>query len=237
MKPENMPYYQGPRIPIEHCQLGTSTDEVDVDVNATTLMTTILTQGDIGHTNLSIRPFQVGTFNSMPLGSSRTNYNADIPALAYRATTFSWALYGFNSGHFASTVEKRNLPIQVVLACDPFEYGRALFHEFVRCPTVLHSATSLLDHIRGSGDQGHVHGYLIHSHRYQSSEPTSIFWGLQASIVQQLQLIWHLHLFVAFVHPDHDSRIVSKFTSHLYYQRQNAHFPISVIPWSAPRQS
>jgi len=127
MKPENMPYYRGPRIPIEHCQLGTSTDEVDVDVNATTLMTTILTQGDIGHTNLSIRPFQVGTFNSMPLGSSRTNYNADIPALAYRATTFSWALYGFNSGHFASTVEKRNLPIQVVLACDPFEYGVHFF--------------------------------------------------------------------------------------------------------------
>jgi len=127
MKPENMPYYRGPRIPIEHCQLGTSTDEVDVDVNATALMTTILTQGDIGHTNLSIHPFQVGTFNSMPLGSLRTNYNADIPALAYRATTFSWALYGFNSGHFASTVEKRNLPIQVVLACDPFEYGVHFF--------------------------------------------------------------------------------------------------------------
>jgi hypothetical protein len=178
-------------------------------------MTTILTQGDIGHTSLSIRPFQVGTFNSMPLGPSGANYNSDIPALAYRATTFSWAVCGFNSGHFASTVEKWNLPFQVVLACDPFEYGCALFHEFVCCPTVLHSATSLLDHIRGSGDQGHIHGYLIHSHRYQSSEPTSIFWGLQASIVQQLQLIRHLRLFVAFVHLDHDSRSVSKFISNL----------------------
>jgi hypothetical protein len=33
--------------------------------------------------------------------------------------------------------------------------------------------------------------------------------------VQQLQLIRHLHLFFAFVRPDHDSRSVSKFTSHL----------------------
>ena len=69
MKVENMLYYCGPRIPIEHCPSGTSTDEADVDVNANTLMTTIVTQGDIGHTSLCIRPFQVGTFVSMPPGT------------------------------------------------------------------------------------------------------------------------------------------------------------------------
>ena len=69
MKVENMLYYCGPCIPIEHCPSGTSTDEADVDVNANTLMTTIVTQGDIGHTSLCIRPFQVGTFVSMPPGT------------------------------------------------------------------------------------------------------------------------------------------------------------------------
>jgi hypothetical protein len=178
-------------------------------------MTTIVTQGDIGHTSLCIRSFQVGTFVSMPPGMSRTNYNADLPALSYRATTFSWAVYGINSEHFVSTIEKRNLPFHIVLACDPFDYGRALFNEFILCPRVLPSATSLLNPIRGSGDQGHINGYLIHSHRYQSSKPTSAFWALQASVVQQLWLIRRLNLFVAFIHPDHDGCSVSNFTSQL----------------------
>jgi hypothetical protein len=136
MKAENMPYYCGPCIPLNHCPSGTSTDEADVDVNAATPMTTIITQGDSRHTSLSIHPFQVGTFDRMPIEKLRTNYNADIPALAYRAMTFSWAVYGFNSGHFISTFDKRNLPFWVVLACDPFEHGRALFNKFVACPTL-----------------------------------------------------------------------------------------------------
>ncbi len=128
---------------------------------------------------------------------------------------FSWAVYGFNSGHFVPMIEKRNLPFRIVLACDPFEYGRSLFGEFAECPIVLPSAASLLDHIRGSGDQGHIDGYLIHSHRYRSSKPTLAFWGIQASIVRQLRVIRSLNLLVAFVHPGHDSHSVSKFVSQL----------------------
>ena len=52
-------------------------------------------------------------------------------------------------------------------------------------------------------------GYLIHSHRYTTSEPTSKFWELQASIVTQLRLIRSISIVVAFVHPDHDRRAVS----------------------------
>ena len=134
-----------------------------------------------------------------------------MPALAYRASNFIWALYGFNSGHFPSTIVTRNLPFRIVLACDPWESNRALLHEFVCCPTILPSASALLDHIRASGDQGNIDGYLIHSHRYQNSEPGTAFWSIQASIVAQLRLIRRLNLFVAFVHPDHDGRSVSKF--------------------------
>ena len=193
MKAKNMPYYCGPRIPVEHCPAGTSTDEVvnaEVDVIATALMTTIVTQGDEGFTSLCNRPVQ---FGSLPLQDRkcpiRGLYNAEFPTLAYRATHFSWAIYDFNFGHFVSTILKGNVPFCVLLACDPYKYGRALFSEFVHCPTVLPSVASLLDHIRGLGEQGPIDGYLIHSHCYQTSEPTSRFWAIQASIVLQLQLI------------------------------------------------
>ncbi len=52
-------------------------------------------------------------------------------------------------------------------------------------------------------------GYMIHSHRYTTSEPTTCFWDIQSSIVTQLWLIWLLSIVLAFVHPDHDSRAVS----------------------------
>ena len=128
---------------------------------------------------------------------------------------FSWAVYGFNSGHFLSTISKRNLPFSVVLVCDPFQYGRALFHEFSACPTVLPSAGALLDHIHASGEQVPLDGYLVHSHCYQTNEPVTPFCGIQASIVIQLRLIWKLNLFIAFVHLDHNGRSVLKFVKQL----------------------
>ena len=145
----------------------------------------------------------------------RSLYNSDVLALAYRASHFIWAMYGFNSGHFSLTIIKRNLLFRVVLACDPYESNRALLHEFVRCPTILPSASALLDHVRASADQGPIDGYLIHSHRYQNSDPATAFWAIQASIVAQLRVIHRLNLFVAFVHPDHDGCSVSKFVKTL----------------------
>ncbi len=98
-------------------------------------MTTIVTQGDEGLTSLCNRPMQ---FGSLPLQDCehpiRGLYNAEFPALAYCATHFSWAIYGFNSGHFVSTILKWNLPFCVFLACDPYEYSRALVSEFVHEP-------------------------------------------------------------------------------------------------------
>ncbi len=107
------------------------------------------------------------------------------------------------------------MPFAVTLACDPYAYGRALFTEFTDCRCILPSAAALLDHIRGSGEPGLIDGYLIHSHRYQTSEPTHAFWSIQASIVTQMHLIRKLRLFVAFVHPDHDGRSVAKFIAQL----------------------
>ena len=102
-----------------------------------------------------------------------------------------------------------------MLACDPFKFGRALFHEFSACSIVLPSVGALLDHICASGEQVPLDGYLIHSNRYQINEPTTAFWGIQASIVIQLRLIRKLNLFIAFVHPDHDGCSVSKLVKQL----------------------
>jgi hypothetical protein len=99
---------------------------------------------------------------------------------------------------------------------NPFAYGRALFHEVARCSDVFDGANALLDHIRASGQSYSIDGYLIHSHRYLASESTTVFWTLQASIVENLFNLRRLRIFVAFVHPDHDGRSVSKFVRQLH---------------------
>ena len=221
MKEEHMPYYRGPRIPADHCPPGTSmyddnADNSQADEVATAMISSIITRGNEEITSLCIRPVEFGLFNSSTATPiSRSLYNSDVPALAYRASQFTWAWYGFNSGHVISTILKRNLPFHIVLACDPYESNRALFHEFTTCNTILPSASALLDHVRASGDQGPIDGYVIHSHRYQNSEPATAFWSLQGSIVTQLRLIRRLNLIVAFVHPDHDGRSVAKFAKTL----------------------
>jgi hypothetical protein len=113
-------------------------------------------------------------------------YNSEFPALTFQVACFSWAVYSFNSGHFASTISKRNLLFDILLVCDPYAYGSALFNKFTGCQCIFPSMATLLNHIRGSGDQSLLNGYLIHSHCYQTSEPTNAFWSLQASILSQL---------------------------------------------------
>ncbi len=161
-----------------------------MDAIASALISSIITQGDEGNTSLCNRPLQFGTLTSgNNKGSVCALYNSEFPT-AYQSTHFAWAVYGFNSGYLPSTISKHNLLFWVILACDPYEANRALFQEFVpSCPPVLPSAASLLDHIRGSGNQWPIDGYLIYSHRYQTSEPTSAFWAIQASIVAQLWMI------------------------------------------------
>ena len=220
MKDKHMPYYRGPRIPANHCPPGTSTEanaeDTDVDAVATAMISSIVTRGDAGCTSLCVRPAEFGDFNKLENTLvGRSLYNSDVPGHAYRASHFIWAMYGFNSVHFSSTIIKPNLPFRVVLVCDPYESNHALLHEFVQCPTILPSASALLDHVQALGNQEPIDGYLIHSHRYQNSNPATAFWAIQASIVAQLHVICRLNLFVAFAHPDHDGRSVSKFVKTL----------------------
>jgi hypothetical protein len=59
-------------------------------------------------------------------------------------------------------------------------------------------------------------GYLIHSHRYLRTEPTSCFGEIQALIVTQLCLTGSLSIVIVFMHPKHDSHAAMlNFVNHL----------------------
>jgi hypothetical protein len=132
---------------------------------------------------------EFGTFHTPESASTdqpaRELYNSEFLALAYSVTRFQWAAYGFNSGHIISTIEARKLLFSIGLACDPYAYGRALFNEVAKFQNVLHGASALLDHICTSSDASPIEGYIIHSHCYQSSKPSTVFWLLQASTIEK----------------------------------------------------
>ncbi len=56
-----------------------------------------------------------------------------------------------------------------------------------------------------------VHGYLINSYRFQTSNISTAFWKLQLLIIGQLQLIQSLAVIVAIVIPDHDGCSIRSF--------------------------
>jgi hypothetical protein len=222
-----MPYYRDPRVHDLRSPHNTSdqTNAVTnaaphIDEAAAALLTNIITLRGLGHTSLGIRPVIFSTFHTPKL--ARTDqpaqelYNPEFPALTYSVMGFQWVAYGFNSGHFISIIKTRNLPFSIVLACDPYAHGRALFNEVAKCQNELHGASAFLDHICASDNASPIDGYIIHTHCYQSSKPSTAFWSLQASIVENLFAICKLQLFIAFVHPDHDGRSVTKFVRQLH---------------------
>jgi hypothetical protein len=109
-------------------------------------------------------------------------YNSKLTQAASMLAHFDWAVYGFNSGHFLSTIKEHGYPFHVVLACNPFINGRALFWELTLCSPIHSSAASLLDHVQALGITSKLTGYLIHSHCYYSSKQTKQFWELQCQL-------------------------------------------------------
>ncbi len=88
--------------------------------------------------------------------------NSELASYAFQAMYFR-AVYSFSNGHFSSTVQSRNLPFHVSLACNTMESRHALFQEFMPDAKVFSTGHNLLNHIRASGDTSVVHGYLINS--------------------------------------------------------------------------
>ncbi len=142
---------------------------------------------------------------------ARTLLNSEFAQYAHETTTYDWAVFSFSNGHFSLTIETRNSPFNICLACDTTKRGQSLFHEFAPTATVFSSGKNLLNHIRASDEQSIISGYLVNSYRFQNSEVTGKFWKLQLSITAQLRLIRSLSIIVAIVIHDHDGRCVKMF--------------------------
>ncbi len=172
MLPENMPYYHGLQI----IPTLLSPDPFN-DAHCQTIISTLLVNICHGLCYLSCILVQFGEFEKAIPSLARSTNNKDIPCYAQQVLQFGWAVYSFHGGHFASTIQYRNLPFHLQLACcNPYKSGQSLFLEFTTCKHIFTCATNFLNHIYASGDMSVIHGYLIHSNCYQTSETTSIFW-------------------------------------------------------------
>ncbi len=161
MKPENMPYYRGPRV----IQQNDANNSSDAD-HCQAIVTAALVDNHHGLCHLSNIPVRFGELDRVASTSSRSLHNDEFPCYAMQVLQFSWALYSFQGGHFASTIQSRNLPFHVKLSCNPFESGCSLFQEFTTCRQIFGTANEMLHYIRSSGDTSLVHGYMIHSPRF-----------------------------------------------------------------------
>jgi hypothetical protein len=218
MKPENMPYYRGPRIVTKDAPPDSdgltappsSADEAHHS-HCLSILSAMVNHNCHGLSHLTNVPVRFGTFDSVVPATSNASLNHELPANANRILNFNWAVYLFGGGHFMSTISSCNLPFRLTLACGQYEYGRSLFCEFATCATVFASSSDLLHHIRASGDSVQIHSYLIHSLPFRDSETTSKFWQIQAIIIAQLQSLRNLQVVVAIIIPDHDGKCIRLF--------------------------
>lgn len=103
MLPEQMPGFRGPRI--SKGEPTAEFPEPEVDVTAYALMSTIVFDDSNGHDCLSHVAISFGTFASTPSRKTAPLYNSNLPETALQILKMPWAVYGFNSGHFISTIQ------------------------------------------------------------------------------------------------------------------------------------
>ena len=76
----------------------------------------------------------------------------------------------------------------------------------------------MLNHIQSSGDTSVIHGYMIHSPCFQTSNTTTKFWQVQTASISDLRLIQSLSIVIATIHPDHGGRSVKNFSANLKWK-------------------
>jgi hypothetical protein len=196
--PKNMPYFRGPQLPPNVASPNASAqvmrDEMQVGASLTDMRhsTQVNNAPTIGFQHVLNYAVCFGRYVVPCPANANSNkllYNYEITITASILSKFDWAMYGFNNGHFHLMIIELRMPFDIVLACDPYANGCALFTEICLCPTILLSAPTLPDHVHASGNTAPLTGYLIHSHRYTSTKPTHRFWDIQVHIVLQLHAI------------------------------------------------
>jgi hypothetical protein len=212
MRPENMPYYCGPRL-ISPPTDTPDTPEVAEATYCHTLISSVALTFSTGMDYLSNLLVRFGEFETVTPLSAHLSMNNKFPCLAQQVLFFNWTMYSFGGGHFASTIHLQNLPFLITLACNQVELGCTFFYEFTSCSHIFRNRKEMLNHIRASGDSSHIHGYSIHLLQFRDSKTTSTFWQLQSTIVAQLCSLQDLQMVVAIILLDHDGKCVKSFIS------------------------
>ncbi len=165
MLPKNQPYYQSPRNPLPAAN-APSTAMLQLhglfpaNHNGTKIIHFwgggILNIPDTGMQYLSNWPVSFGDLpaDSMAITSTVCSlYNSDLTAATCSLSRFDWAVYGFNSGHFISSIRTLGLPFAIVLASDNYAHGRSLFTELSACTgPILGECHALLDHVKAQAE-------------------------------------------------------------------------------------
>ena len=148
------------------------------------LMAAINVGNSGGHTMcLQVVPARTDMLPEGDVMSGRhvTLHNHNIYVCAASLVAYSFAVYGFNSGHFVGT--STALPIQVAVSADTHHCGRAMFKKYTSCPKVCDSASILLQNIVRSKAKTTIHCYCIHTHRFLKQETEKTFWPTQIAII------------------------------------------------------
>ncbi len=122
MKPKNMPYYRGPCI-----MHPTDTDDTSNAAHCQAIVSTVMIDNCHGLRHLSNIPIWFGNFGKVAPPTARLLHNDEFPCYAQQVLHFSWAVYSFQGGHFASTIHSQNLLFHINLACNPYKSRRSLF--------------------------------------------------------------------------------------------------------------
>ena len=214
MKKENMPGYRAPRIrsgfPIPGKDESPPTS---IDHKISSLLASINMRDSGGHEfGLQVVPILTGNIVSHKGNRARhvPLHNHDLAVMAADFVKVSFAVYGFNSGHFTSCFSSG--PLDIVLAADTRPSARAMFKKFAKCPRICESADGLLHCISASKAKSVIQGYIIHTHRFLKHETEKKFWSVQVAIVKALREHRSLMVLMAFIHPSCDTALAKGFT-------------------------
>ena len=136
--------------------------------------------------------------------------NSGFSQAEYLITRFPWIAYGFNNGHFFSTLSSCGLPFDIILGADPDSQGRALLHKFGHCQTVLTTIYELLAYIK-SPLEFTVTVYVMYSPRTMAHTSHTVFWRLQLSIIEECRRRQGLHILFLHIHPASPKRLTTSF--------------------------
>ena len=222
MLPENMPGYRQPVIrtplpdrpnepvtPVNLSRLSTTSD----DLSISRILTSMYLENSGGHALcLQTIPITVGHISSnVAQKPCKPMYHHRTTVLAAEATLYTFAIYGFNSGHFISRNSSQPVSFDVALAADTRQCGRAMFKQFTRSPLIANSASDLLRAVTASKATSTVNTYVIHTHRFLFGTTEKNFWSTQAAIVRALRSNRGLTVLVIYVQKECDSSLVNGF--------------------------